>query len=63
MHLEMRNAHAIWDTKPGEKRPLGRTTCRWEDNIKMYIRETGVGDVDWIHQMRIGAGGRLLWTQ
>jgi hypothetical protein len=43
MHLEMRNAHTIWDAKPGEKRPLGRTTCRWADNIKMYIRETGWG--------------------
>jgi hypothetical protein len=22
---------------------------RWEDNIKMDIREKGFGDVDWIH--------------
>jgi hypothetical protein len=21
----------------------------WEDNIKMYLREIGFGDVDWIH--------------
>jgi hypothetical protein len=22
---------------------------RWEDNIKMDLREIGFGDVDWIH--------------
>jgi hypothetical protein len=29
-------------------RPLGRPRRRWED-IKMYLKETGFGDVDWIH--------------
>jgi hypothetical protein len=29
--------------------PLGRPRRRWEDNIKMDLRETGFGDVDWIH--------------
>jgi hypothetical protein len=24
------------------KRPLGRSRCRWEDNIKMNIREIGI---------------------
>jgi hypothetical protein len=28
--------------------PLGRPRRRWEDNIKMYLREIGFGDVDWI---------------
>jgi hypothetical protein len=27
--------------KPEGKRPLGRPRCTWEDNIKMYLRETG----------------------
>jgi hypothetical protein len=31
------------------RRPLGRPRCRWEDNIKMDLREIGFGDVDWIH--------------
>jgi hypothetical protein len=31
------------------KRQLGRTTCWWEDNIKMYHREIRWGDTDWIH--------------
>jgi hypothetical protein len=30
-------------------RPLGRPRRRWEDNIKMDLREIGFGDVDWIH--------------
>jgi len=34
--------------KPEEKRPLGRPTRRWEDNIKMDIREVGCGGMDWI---------------
>jgi hypothetical protein len=28
------------------RRPLGRPRCRWEDNIKMYLREIKFGDVD-----------------
>jgi hypothetical protein len=34
---------------PEGRRPLGRPRRRWEDNIKMDLRETGFGDVDWIH--------------
>jgi hypothetical protein len=26
------------------------TTDKWEDNIKIYIKEIGCEDVDWIHQ-------------
>jgi hypothetical protein len=35
--------------KPEGKRQLERPRRRWEDNIKMYIRELGFGGVDWIH--------------
>jgi hypothetical protein len=34
--------------KPEGKRPLGRPRCRWEDGIRMDLREIGLGDVDWI---------------
>jgi hypothetical protein len=30
------------------KRPLGRPRCRWEDNIRMDLREIGWGGMDWI---------------
>ena len=31
------------------KRPLGRPTCRWGDNIKISVQETRHEDVNWIH--------------
>jgi hypothetical protein len=34
--------------RPEGRRPLGRHGRRWEDNIKMDLREIGFGDVDWI---------------
>jgi hypothetical protein len=38
---EVRNAYRIFVGKPEGKRPLGRLRRRWEDNIKMELRETG----------------------
>jgi hypothetical protein len=35
--------------KPEGKRLLGVPRHRWEDNIKMDLREIGWGGVDWIH--------------
>jgi hypothetical protein len=34
--------------KPEGKKPLGRPRSRWEDNIKMDLREIGWDGVDWI---------------
>jgi len=28
--------------KPERKRPLGRPWPRWEDNIKIYLKESGL---------------------
>jgi hypothetical protein len=47
-HGEKRNAYRILVGKPERKRPLGRTRRRWEDNIRMDLREIGWGDMDWI---------------
>ena len=30
------------------KKPLGRPRRRWEDNIKMDLRNVGCGGMDWI---------------
>jgi D-lyxose ketol-isomerase len=46
---EMRNAYKILVVNPGQKTPLGRHTCRWEDNIRIDIREIGWEVVHWIH--------------
>jgi hypothetical protein len=45
---EKRNACKILVGKPEGKRPLGRPRCSWVDNIKIDVRETGWGGVDWI---------------
>jgi hypothetical protein len=34
--------------KPLGKRTLGRPTRRWEDGIRMDLREMGWGGVEWI---------------
>jgi hypothetical protein len=38
-HGEKRNACRILVGLPGGTRPLGRPRSRWEDNIKMDLRE------------------------
>jgi hypothetical protein len=43
---EKNNAHKILMRKPEEKRPLRRRRRRWEDNIRMDLRETGRGGMD-----------------
>jgi hypothetical protein len=47
--VEVRGAYNILVGRPDGRRPLGRPRRRWEDNIKMDLRETGFWDVDWIH--------------
>jgi len=44
---EGRGVHRILVGKPVGKIPLGRPRRRWEDNIKMDLREVG-GDGDWM---------------
>jgi ribosome biogenesis protein Nip4 len=46
---EVRGAYNILVGKPEGRRPLERPRRRWEDNIKMNLREIGFVDVDWIH--------------
>ena len=38
---ERRGAYRVLVGKPEGRRPLGRSKCRWEDNIKMDLREVG----------------------
>ncbi|KAJ4439272.1 hypothetical protein ANN_07392 [Periplaneta americana] len=46
---ESRNAYGVLVGRPEGKRPLGRPRRRWEDNIKMDLREVGYDDRDWIN--------------
>ena len=45
---ESRGVYRVLVRKPEGKRPLGRPRYRWEDNIKMDLREVGCGGMDWI---------------
>jgi hypothetical protein len=45
----VRGAYSILVWRPEGRRPLERFRRRWEENIKMDLREIGFGDVDWIH--------------
>ena len=44
---EGRGIHRVLVGKPEGKRPLGRPRRRWEDNIKVDLREVGRGG-DWM---------------
>jgi hypothetical protein len=46
---EVRGAYNILVGRPEGRRLLGRPRRRWEDNIKMDLREIGFGDVGRIH--------------
>ncbi|KAJ4440742.1 hypothetical protein ANN_08966 [Periplaneta americana] len=46
---ESRNAYRVLVGRPEGKRPLGRSRRRWEDNIKMDLREMGYDDREWIN--------------
>jgi hypothetical protein len=45
---ERRGAFRVLAGKPDGRRPLGTPRRRWEDNIKVDVRETGWGGIDCI---------------
>jgi hypothetical protein len=45
---EVRKVYKVLVGKPEGKRPLGRLRRRWEDGIRMDLREIGLVGVDWI---------------
>ena len=45
---QSRNAYGVLVGKPEEKRRLGRSRHRWEDNIKIDLREVGCDPRDWV---------------
>jgi hypothetical protein len=46
---EIRSAYNIFVGKPEGNRPFRRPKHRWEDNIKMDLREIGFWGVNWVH--------------
>jgi hypothetical protein len=45
---EGRGIYRILVGRPECKKPLGRPRRRWEDNIKMVLREVGINGANWI---------------
>jgi len=46
---EMRSAYKSLVGKPEGTRPLRRLRHRWEDSLRMDLKEIEWEDVDWIH--------------
>jgi hypothetical protein len=56
-HGEGRGAYRVLVGRPESKRPLGRPRRRWEDNIKMDLREIEIDGANWIRL----AQDRVQW--
>jgi hypothetical protein len=59
---EERKVYKVLVGKPEGKRPLRRPRRSWEDGIRMYLREIGLGGGGLIgfDCLRTGTGGGLL---
>jgi hypothetical protein len=54
---EGRSVYRVLVGRPEGKRPLGRPRRRWEDNIKMGLREIGIDGANWVRL----AQDRVQW--
>jgi hypothetical protein len=54
---EGRGVYRVLVGRPEGKRPMGRPRCRWEDNIKMDLREIGIDGANWIRLAQV----RVQW--
>jgi hypothetical protein len=54
---EGRGVNRVLVGRPEGKRPLERPRHRWEDNIKMELREIGIDEANWIQL----AQDRVQW--
>jgi hypothetical protein len=54
---EVRGVYRVLVGRPECKRPLGRPRRRWEDNLKMDLRDIGIDGENWIRL----AQDRIQW--
>ena len=54
------DASKILTDKPTGKRPLGRPRRRWQDNIRMDLKEIDVNTKSWVDSASIGIIGEPL---
>jgi hypothetical protein len=46
---QKRNSCRVLVGKSQRKSSLGRLTRRWDDKIKIYLKEIGAKNVDWVY--------------
>jgi hypothetical protein len=54
---EGREVYRVLVERPEGKRPLGRPRRRWEDNIKLDLKETVIDEANWVQL----AQDRVQW--
>jgi hypothetical protein len=52
-----RGVYRVLVGRPEVKRPLGKPRSRWENNVKIDLRETGIDEANWIQL----AQDRVQW--
>jgi hypothetical protein len=57
MHGEGRGVYRVLVGTPKGKRPLGRPKHKWQDNIKLDLREIRINEANWIQL----AQDRVQW--
>jgi hypothetical protein len=57
---EERKVYKVLVAEPEGKRTLGRQRRRWENGIRMYLREIGWGVWIGFEWFRVGIDGELL---
>ena len=57
---EGRSAFKIFTGTPTEKRPLGRPRRKWENNIRMYIKEIGINTRNWVNSSQDRGHWRVI---
>ena len=57
---EGRSDFKILPRTPAGNRPLGRPMCRWEDDIRMDVKEIGIHTRNWLIRLRIEIIGEPL---
>jgi hypothetical protein len=57
---EERNVYRVLMENPEGKRPRGRLGRRWDDGIRMDLREIGWGSVEWIQLVQDRDRWRVL---
>jgi hypothetical protein len=60
MYAWERKVYKVLVGKPEGKRPLERPRHRWEDGIRIDLREIGWGSVEWIHLAQDRDGWQAL---